>query len=107
MSFLRSCTECQRARLAQWHCRYNPPLEEGAHNYVNSRPSAVLHRALNKIYPVAVRGEGVWLFDAEGRKFLDFAASAVVNFIGHGDTAIVRAMAEQASRLEFAHSSDF
>jgi adenosylmethionine-8-amino-7-oxononanoate aminotransferase len=56
---------------------------------------------------MAVRGEGVWLFDADGRKFLDFASSAVVNFIGHGDPAIVRAMTEQASRLEFAHSSNF
>jgi adenosylmethionine-8-amino-7-oxononanoate aminotransferase len=67
----------------------------------------VLHRALNKTFPVAVRGEGVWLFDAEGHKLLDFAASAVVNFIGHGDATIVRAMAEQASQLEFAHSSNF
>jgi adenosylmethionine-8-amino-7-oxononanoate aminotransferase len=71
------------------------------------RRSAVLHRALNKTYPVAVRGEGVWLYDADGRKFLDFASSAVVNFIGHGDRAIVRAMGEQASQLEFAHSSNF
>jgi hypothetical protein len=69
--------------------------------------SAVLHRALNKTYPVAVRGEGAWLYDAEGHKYLDFASSAVVNFIGHGDAGIVRAMAEQASRLEFAHSSNF
>jgi adenosylmethionine-8-amino-7-oxononanoate aminotransferase len=66
-----------------------------------------LHRALNKTYPVAVRGDGVWLFDAEGQKYLDFASSAVVNFVGHGDAAIVRAMAEQASQLEFAHSSSF
>jgi adenosylmethionine-8-amino-7-oxononanoate aminotransferase len=74
---------------------------------VSARRSAVLHRALNKTYAVAVRGEGVWLFDASGRKFLDFASSAVVNFIGHGDSAIVAAMAEQASKLEFAHSSNF
>ena len=67
----------------------------------------MLHRTLKKIYPVAVRGEGVWLFDADGRKFLDFASSAVVNFIGHGDAAIVRAMTEQASQLEFVHSSNF
>jgi adenosylmethionine-8-amino-7-oxononanoate aminotransferase len=69
--------------------------------------SAVLHRTLNKSYPVAVRGEGVWLYDAAGGKILDFAGSAVVNFIGHGDPAIARAMAEQASQLEFAHSSNF
>ena len=67
----------------------------------------MLHRSLNKSYPVAVRGEGVWLHDAEGRKFLDFASGAVVNFIGHGDAGVVRAMAEQAAQLEFAHSSNF
>jgi adenosylmethionine-8-amino-7-oxononanoate aminotransferase len=66
-----------------------------------------MHRAMNKTYPVAVRGEGAWLFDADGRKFLDFASSAVVNFIGHGDPAIARAIADQASKLEFAHSSNF
>ncbi|HUN89486.1 MAG TPA: aminotransferase class III-fold pyridoxal phosphate-dependent enzyme, partial [Terriglobales bacterium] len=69
--------------------------------------SAVLHRALNKTYPVAVRGEGAWIYDADGGKMLDFASSAIVNFIGHGDAAVVRAMAEQASQLEFAHSSNF
>ena len=82
-------------------------MEKGARNQVNTRQSAVLHRALNKTYPVAVRGEGVWLFDAEGRKILDFASSAVVNFVGHGDAAIAHAMGEQASQLEFAHSSNF
>ena len=45
--------------------------------------------------------------DVEGGKVLDFASSAVVNFIGHGDAAVARAMAEQASHLEFAHSSNF
>jgi adenosylmethionine-8-amino-7-oxononanoate aminotransferase len=69
--------------------------------------SAVLHRALNKSYPVAVRGEGVWLFDADGRKYLDFSSSAVVNFIGHSDPTVVSAIAEQAAQLEFAHSSNF
>lgn len=93
-------TEYQRARLAHRSCGYNPAVERAAR-------SAVLHRALNKAYPVAVRGEGVWLFDADGTKFLDFASSAVVNFIGHSDATIARAMAEQAGQLEFAHSSNF
>ena len=69
--------------------------------------SAVLHRSLSKSYPVAVRGEGVWLFDAGGRRVLDFASSAVVTMLGHGDHTIARAMADQASQLEFAHSSSF
>lgn len=71
------------------------------------RRSPVLHRALNKTYPVAIRGEGAWLFDAEGRTLLDFSSSAVANFIGHGDPGIARAMAHQAGQLEFAHSSNF
>ena len=81
-------------------------MEKSNPSAVVSR-SAVLHRALNKSYPVAVRGEGVWLYDDAGGKVLDFASSAVVNFIGHGDPAIARAMAEQVSQLEFAHSSNF
>jgi len=72
-----------------------------------SRGSAILHRSVNKNYPVAVRGEGVWLCDADGGRVLDFASSAVVNFIGHGDPDIARVMADQASQLEFAHSSNF
>ncbi len=99
----------QRRRLP-----HNPPVKQDANSAVAqpetaaaARRSAVLHRALNKDYPVAVSGEGVWLFDRDGNKYLDFASSAVVNFIGHGDPAVVRAMAAQASELEFAHSSNF
>ncbi len=77
------------------------------HNPRVTQRSPVLHRSLNKPYPVAVRGEGPWLFDADGKRYLDFASSAVVNFIGHGEPAIARVMAEQAARLEFAHSSNF
>ncbi len=69
--------------------------------------SPILHRVLNKQYPVAARGEGVWLFDQAGKRYLDFTSSAVVNFIGHGDREIARAMAEQAAQLEFVHSSNF
>lgn len=67
----------------------------------------MLHRSLHKTYPAAVRGEGSWLFDVEGNRYLDFASSAVVNFIGHGDPAVARVMSEQAKALEFAHSSSF
>lgn len=82
-------------------------MEKTIHPATAATRSAVLHRSLNKAYPVALRGEGVWLFNSGGRKILDFASSAVVNFIGHGDQAIARAMAEQAAQLEFAHSSNF
>ena len=67
----------------------------------------MLHRSLNRNYPVAVEGEGAWLITNDGQRQLDFAASAVVNFIGHGDASVARAIAEQARALEFVHSSQF
>ena len=56
---------------------------------------------------MAVRGEGVYLWDGDGNRYLDFSGSAAVNFIGHGVREISDAMAEQARQLEFVHSSQF
>jgi adenosylmethionine-8-amino-7-oxononanoate aminotransferase len=57
--------------------------------------------------PVAVRGEGVWLFDNEANRYLDAAGSVHVVSIGHGVTEIANAIAAQASRLSFASSRHF
>jgi len=67
----------------------------------------VLRRSFRKPYPLAVRGEGVYVWDAEGKRYLDFSGSAAVNFIGHGVREIGEAMAEQARQLEFVHTSQF
>jgi adenosylmethionine-8-amino-7-oxononanoate aminotransferase len=67
----------------------------------------VLRRSFRKPYPVAVRGEGVYVWDAGGTRYLDFSGSAAVNFIGHGVRKIGEAMAEQARQLEFVHTSQF
>jgi len=69
--------------------------------------SPVLRRSFRKPYLVAVRGEGVYVWDAEGNRYLDFSGSAAVNFIGHGVREISDAMAEQARQLEFVHTSQF
>jgi adenosylmethionine-8-amino-7-oxononanoate aminotransferase len=69
--------------------------------------SAVLRRSFRKDFPSAVRGEGVYLWDADGNRFLDFSGSAAVNLIGHGVSEISAAMAEQAAQLEFVHTSQF
>lgn len=54
-----------------------------------------------------MRGEGCWITDADGRKYLDAAGQAAVVNIGHGVASVARAMGEQASQLAFAHSSQF
>lgn len=50
--------------------------------------------------PVAfVRGEGAWLFDANGDKYLDALAGVAVNGLGHGHPRLAQALCEQAGRL--------
>ncbi len=69
--------------------------------------SSLLLRSYRKHYPVAVRGEGAYLWDSAGKRYLDFASSAVVNLIGHGIPEIAQAVAAQISAIEFVHSSQF
>ena len=69
--------------------------------------SPVLRRSFRKDVPTAVRGEGVYVWDAVGNQYLDFAGSAAVNFIGHGVPEVSAAMAVQAAKLEFVHTSQF
>ncbi|MFN2545236.1 MAG: aspartate aminotransferase family protein [Actinomycetota bacterium] len=57
--------------------------------------------------PVAVRGEGVWITDADGKRYLDAAGGALVVNVGHGDHGIAWAMAEQAERLSYVHATAF
>ena len=45
------------------------------------------------------RGEGVWLWDIAGEKYLDALAGAAVNGLGHAHPKLVKAISEQAARL--------
>ena len=45
------------------------------------------------------RGEGSWLFDINGKKYLDFSSGIAVNCLGHGYPPLVRAVAEQTAKF--------
>src|SRR5215470_2558530 len=68
---------------------------------------AVFPRNFLKSYPKATRAEGCFIYTAEGRRYLDASGGAAVVTIGHGVEEIARAMAEQAARLAYVHSSQF
>lgn len=68
--------------------------------------SNVFYRS-RKPYPVAVRAEGVYLWDDAGRRYLDGSSGALVANIGHGRAAVAEAMAAQARKLAFVHGSQF
>ena len=67
--------------------------------------SHVFHRHLRQSYPVAVAGDGPYLIDAAGKRYLDGSGGAAVSCLGHGHPAIVAAVREQVGRLEYAHTS--
>ena len=51
-------------------------------------------------YPIAFsRGKGVFLFDLEGKRYLDFVSGLGVNALGHAHPRIVKAIREQAAKL--------
>ena len=67
----------------------------------------VFHRFTSARPPVAVRGEGIFLFDADGRRYVDACGGAAVSCLGHGHPEVVGAVAEQAAQLEFVHTGFF
>jgi adenosylmethionine-8-amino-7-oxononanoate aminotransferase len=69
--------------------------------------SRLFPRDFKKTFPVASRGEGCWIVADDGRRFLDASGQAAVVSIGHGVAEIGSAMAEQSSRIAFAHTSQF
>ena len=69
--------------------------------------SHVFHRVLSRPLPRAVHADGVWIEDAQGRRYLDGAGGAIVVNVGHGDRSLVDAMAEQSARTPFVHGTAF
>lgn len=69
--------------------------------------SHVLHRNLNQDYPTAVKGDGPYIVDREGRRYLDASGGAAVSCLGHSDEAVAQAIKDQVSQLAYAHTSFF
>ncbi|HWA39673.1 MAG TPA: aspartate aminotransferase family protein [Burkholderiales bacterium] len=67
----------------------------------------VFHRDPRQSYPVAVRGEGAYLYDADGKRYLDASGGAAVSCLGHSDRKVIEAVQRQLDRLPFAHTSFF
>jgi adenosylmethionine-8-amino-7-oxononanoate aminotransferase len=87
--------------------RKSRPDNREVKNVTAAGTSAILRRSFSKDFPVAARGEGVYIWDSDGHRYVDFASSAVVNFIGHGVKEISAAMVEQAAQIEFVHTTQF
>ncbi len=69
--------------------------------------SHIVYRHMAHPHPLAVRGEGVYLWDTEGRRYIDGSGGAAVVNIGHGVAEVAQAMAEQAADVAYVHGTMF
>ena len=89
MNAPHSMTLTQRSLASVWH-----PCTQMQHH--ESTP----------LIPV-VRGQGAWLYDADGRRYLDAISSWWVNLFGHANPRINAALKDQLDRLEHAMLAGF
>src|SRR6266851_4736886 len=57
--------------------------------------------------PIVARAEGIYMWDTEGKRYIDASSGPVVSNIGHGNERVVRAMTEQARKVAYASRSLF
>ncbi len=67
----------------------------------------VFYRDPGNKYPVAVRGEGVYVYDADGKQYLDGSGGAAITCLGYRHPEVTRAIIEQVGKLAFAHTTAF
>jgi len=67
----------------------------------------VFYRNPLQDYPMVVRGEGVYLYDADGKQYLDGSGGAAISCLGHGNRVVIDAIKAQAEKLAFAHTMFF
>jgi len=67
----------------------------------------VFYRRMAHDHPSIVRGDGVYLYDRNGKKYLDGSGGAIVVNAGHGIEPISQAIAEQAGKAAYIHPTMF
>jgi adenosylmethionine-8-amino-7-oxononanoate aminotransferase len=69
--------------------------------------SALLKQNLKKSYPMVSHGHGVFLYDTDGREYLDGSSGAMTASVGHGVVEIAQAMEKQARLVAFSYRTQF
>ncbi len=69
--------------------------------------TALLHRNMKSTPPVAVRGDGPYIIDGAGKRYLDASGGAAVSCLGHSHSGVTEAIIGQAQTLAYAHTGFF
>ncbi|MEM8826686.1 MAG: aspartate aminotransferase family protein, partial [Pseudomonadota bacterium] len=57
--------------------------------------------------PTAVRGDGIEIIDADGKRYIDASGGAAVSCLGHSHPRVIEAIKEQVDQIAFAHTGFF
>jgi adenosylmethionine-8-amino-7-oxononanoate aminotransferase len=69
--------------------------------------SLLIKPMMNDFYPTATHGEGIYLYDETGKKYIDGSSGAVTASIGHAVPDIIKAIHDQAKKVSFVYRSQF
>ena len=69
--------------------------------------SFLFHRRLDYDYPVITHGDGIYLYDEKGKRYIDAAGGAIVAILGHGQHQIAHEISKYASKISYLHGSQF
>ncbi|PCJ91201.1 MAG: aspartate aminotransferase family protein [Hyphomicrobiales bacterium] len=67
----------------------------------------VFQRHCHAVLPTAVGGDGVYVIDKDGKRYLDACGGAAVSCLGHSNKNVTAAIKQQLDRLAYAHTSFF
>ncbi|MDB4831994.1 aspartate aminotransferase family protein [Hyphomicrobiales bacterium] len=67
----------------------------------------LIHRQFNQKLPIAVKGDGPYIYDNFGKKYLDACGGAAVSCLGHNNKLIKKSISQQLESLPYAHSGFF
>ncbi|MEQ9330993.1 aspartate aminotransferase family protein [Thalassobaculum sp.] len=67
----------------------------------------VFHRQTKSVPPVATRGDGVYIVDKSGKRYLDASGGAAVSCLGHSDARVIGAIKAQLDAIPYAHTGFF
>lgn len=70
-------------------------------------PSRIFHRNLKSNLPVAKAGDGVYILDQQGNRYLDACGGAAVSCLGHGHPRVIGSIKRQLDSMAYAHSGFF
>lgn len=69
--------------------------------------SLLIKPMMNEFYPTVSHGDGIYLFDDNGKKYIDGCSGAVTASLGHANPEIIQAMHGQAEKVSFVYRSQF